>query len=58
MLSDIEPMVWLIIGAATIISVAVVFAKTIKVVLKLAVVAVMLAFVGYYLVQAGIIQLP
>jgi len=48
----------LIVLAAVIISVMVVFARAIKVSLKLAVIAVMLIFIVYFLHQAGIIQFP
>ena len=57
-LSTINPMTWLILVAAIIICVLVLFAKAIKFTLKLAVIAVMLAFVTYFLQQAGIIQFP
>jgi hypothetical protein len=57
-LQAIDPMTWIIIGAAVIICAAVLFAKAIKFALKLAVIAVMLLFIAYFLVQAGIIELP
>lgn len=56
--SALPPMTWMIIASAVIICVLVLFAKAIKVTLKLAVIAVMLLFVAYFLVQAGVIQLP
>jgi hypothetical protein len=57
-LKDLDSMTWIIIAAAGIIGVAVLFNKAIKFMLKLAVIAVMILFVGYFLVQAGIIELP
>ena len=57
-LQNIPPMTWMIIAAAAIICLVVVFNKAVKFMLKLAVIAVMLVFVVYFLVQAGIIELP
>ncbi len=57
-LQSIPPMTWMIIIAATVISGAVLFSKAIKALLKLAVILVMVAFVIYFLVQAGVIELP
>ncbi len=57
-LSQIDSMTWMILVSAVIICVAVLLAKTIKFVLKLAVIVVMLLFVIYFLRQAGVIPLP
>jgi hypothetical protein len=57
-LSTIPPMTWMIVISAIIICVLALFAKAIKTTLKLAIIAVMLLFIAYFLVQAGIIQLP
>lgn len=57
-LQTMNPMVWLIIASAIIISIAVLFNKAIKLVLKLAVIAVVVLFVFYFLVQANVIVLP
>ena len=57
-LSTIDPMTWMIVVSAIIICVLALFSKAIKTMLKLAVIVVMLVFVAYFLVQAGIIQLP
>ena len=57
-LANIPPMTWIIMVSAIIICVLALFAKAIKATLKLAIFAVMLLFVLYYLVQAGLIQLP
>ncbi len=57
-LANISPMTWIILIAAVIICVSVLFAKAIKFVLKLAVIVVMLLFVVYFLRQAGISLLP
>lgn len=51
-------MTWMIVISAIIICVLALFAKAIKAPLKLAIFAVMLLYVVYFLVQAGIIQLP
>ncbi|MDH3345944.1 MAG: hypothetical protein OEL75_02045 [Kiritimatiellaceae bacterium] len=56
-LSNIPPMTWLIFASAAIICVLVLFSKSIQLSLKPAVIAVMLLFVVYFLIQAGIIQL-
>ena len=48
-------MTWLIIIAAVFICSTILFNKAIKVILKLAVFVVILAFVAYFLIQAGII---
>ncbi len=57
-LQNMPPMTWMIIVAAIIITGAVLFSKAIKVLLKLAVILVMVLFVVYFLVQAGIIEIP
>lgn len=57
-LQSITPMVWIIIGAAVLISTFVLFNKAVKFLLKLAVIFVMLLFVAYFLVQAGVIESP
>jgi hypothetical protein len=57
-LSSIDSMTWTIIAAATVICIATLFSTAIKFLLKLAVIAVMLGVVAYFLVQAGIIRLP
>lgn len=57
-LQSIPPMTWMIIVSAVIITVAVLFSKAIKALLKMAVILVMITFVVYFLVQAGIIELP
>lgn len=57
-LQSMNPMVWIIIVAAVVISIAVLFNKAIKWFLKLAAIAVALMFVVYYLVQANVITLP
>ena len=54
----ISPMMWMILVAAAVISIAVLFNKAVKFALKLAVIAVMAVFVIYFLVQAGIIPPP
>ena len=48
----------MVIAAASVIIVLVLFSKAIKFILKLAVVAVMLMFITYFLVQAGAITIP
>jgi hypothetical protein len=57
-LQNIDPMTWMIIGAAVIISVVVLFNKAVKFALKLAVIVVMLIFAAYFLVQGGVIEIP
>lgn len=57
-LKTIDAMTWIIIAAAIVISVAVLFNKAIKFVLKLAVIGVLGLFVVYFLVQAGVITIP
>ncbi|WP_372808019.1 hypothetical protein [Pontiella sp.] len=49
-------MMWLIIAGAVIITVAALINKAVKLTMKLAVIAVMLVLVFYFLQQAGIIQ--
>jgi hypothetical protein len=49
---------WMVIAAALIIIILVLFAKAIKATLKTAVIIVMLAFIVYFLHQAGLIQIP
>lgn len=48
----------MVVAAAAVIIVLVLFAKAIKTVLKFAVIIVMLVFIVYFLHQAGIIQIP
>jgi hypothetical protein len=57
-LQTMNPMVWLIIGAAVFICVTVLFNKAIKWILKLAAIGVAVMFVVYFLVQANVIVLP
>ena len=57
-LSTIDPMVWMITASAIIICVLALFAKAIKPLLKLAIIAVMLVFITYYLLQVGLIPPP
>ena len=57
-LQNIDSMTWLIIAAAIIICISVLFAKAIKNILKIAVIGVMILLVGYFLIQARIIVLP
>ena len=57
-LEQIDPMTWIIIAAAAVISVAVLFNKAIKFALKIAAIMVCLIFVLYFLVQAGVVTLP
>ena len=45
---------WLVVASAIIICILVLFAKAVKLALKLAVIAVMLAFIVYFLRQAGV----
>jgi len=54
-LSNIDSVTLLVVASAIIICVLVLFAKAIKFTLKLAVIAVMLAFIVYFLRQAGIL---
>ncbi len=49
-----DPLTWLVLASALIISIMVLFAKAIKFVLKLVVIGVMLLFVIYFLRQAGL----
>jgi hypothetical protein len=49
---------WMVVAAAGIIIVLVLFSRVIKAMLKTAVVLVMLMFIVYFLHQAGIIQIP
>jgi hypothetical protein len=51
-------MSWIILILAAAISLAVLFNKAIKWVLKLAVIAIMAVYALYFLVQANIIELP
>ena len=55
---QIDPMTWIIIVAAMVISIAVILNKAIKFVLKLAAIGVCLLFVVYFLIQAGVIMPP
>jgi hypothetical protein len=57
-LQTIDPMSWIILILAAAISLAVLFNKAIKWVLKLAVIAIMAVYALYFLVQANIIELP
>lgn len=57
-LQMMNPMVWIIIGSAVIISIASLFNPAITFPLKLAVIGGMLLFVIYFLVQAQVIILP
>lgn len=57
-LKTMHPMVWIILVSAVFISVTVLFNKAVKLVLKLAVLAVVAMFVVYFLVQANVIVLP
>lgn len=57
-LQTMNPMVWIIIAAAILISIAVLFNKAVKFFLKLAVIGVVVLFVVYFLVQANVIVLP
>ena len=54
-LSNIDSVTLLVVTSAIIICVLVLFAKAIKFTLKLAVIAVMLTFIVYFLRQAGIL---
>ena len=54
-LYTIDSMTWIIMVSALVICVLILFAKAIRAALKLAVLIVMLAFVAYFLRQAGII---
>ncbi|MDH3982018.1 MAG: hypothetical protein OES84_03860 [Kiritimatiellaceae bacterium] len=54
----IDPMTWIIIISAIVIGIAVLLNKAVKLPLKLAVIAVVLLFVAYFLVEAGILQPP
>ena len=54
-LSTIHPMFWLIFAAAAIIIVLALFAKALKLTLKLAVIGVMLLFIVYFLREAGLL---
>jgi hypothetical protein len=49
---------WMVVAAATVIIILVLFAKAIKASLKIAVIVVMLVFIIYFLHQAGLIQIP
>lgn len=57
-LQSISPMAWIIIGTAVLISMLVLFNKAVKFILKLAVIIVMVLFVVYFLVQAGVMESP
>lgn len=57
-LQTIDAMTWIIIAAAVIISITVLFNKAIKLMLKLAVISVAVLFVVYFLIQAGVIKMP
>ena len=49
---------WMVVASAAIIILLVLFHKAIKAALKIAVILVMLAFIVYFLHQAGLIQIP
>jgi hypothetical protein len=49
---------WMVVAAATVIIILVLFSRVIKAMLKVAVILVMLIFILYFLHQAGIIQIP
>ena len=49
---------WLVIGTSAIIIVVVLFSKFLKFVLKLAIIAVMLLAIVYFLRQLGHVELP
>ena len=53
-LSNIDSVTLLVLISAVIICVLVLFAKAVKFTLKLAVIALMLAFIVYFLRQAGV----
>ena len=57
-LQTMNPMVWIILISAVIISIAVLFNKAVKFLLKLAVLIVVAMFAVYFLVQANVIVLP
>jgi low affinity Fe/Cu permease len=57
-LSSISPMTWIIILAAALIGAFVLFNKAVKLTLKLAVIVVMVLFVVYFLIQAGLVEPP
>ncbi len=57
-LQSIDPMTWIIVVVAVLISTVVLFNKAVKFILKIAVIGVMILFVVYFLVQAGILELP
>ena len=57
-IQSVDPMIWMIFIAAAIITIAVLFNKAIKVIMKVAVIAVMAIVVIYFLVQAGLILPP
>ena len=54
-LRSIAPMTWLIMLSAAVICLFVLFNKSVKLMLKLAVIVIMALFVAYFLRQAGII---
>ena len=54
-LSNIDSVTFLVIASAVIICALVLFAKAVKFTLTLAGIAVMLAFIVYFLRQAGIL---
>ena len=54
-LRSVPPMTWLILLAAAVICLFVLFNKAVKLMLKLAVIGVMALLVGYFLRQAGIL---
>lgn len=57
-LQSIDPMTWIIIIAAVVISTVVLFNKAVKFILKIAVISVMILFLLYFLIQAGVIEAP
>lgn len=54
-ISDLPPLFLLVFGAAVIIMVLVLFAKAVKVTLKLAVIGIMLLLIAYFLREAGLL---
>jgi len=54
-LNQLDPMTTIVLIASTLIIVLVLFAKFIHIILKLAIIAVMVLCILYYLRQAGIL---
>ena len=57
-LKDMDAMTWTMLAAAVAISIAVLFNKAIKWFLKLVVIAVVLFAAAYFLMDAGVLELP